>query len=1383
MVNYEKFYLALGMNTPARFKDIRRHPISEFVFPKNSVWHHINPTTTPYEDPSFTKVEDGYVEPVIEFVALSEKVIYKPVIKSRKFKEILDAISIYPNLKVLKKSIAMIPNINTVVIETYDSFKERLIFKDTPAEKYLQTLSYLASVIKRIEDTAAFSERNHFIPIYINQNEKPSKSIFNIILKRGLNTTYMRIFHVLDQCLMLELMRFSLGEKSIFTGVSSKALSKINFVFRGTTQESVLNLGLMLRMIAQEDDEDSTGTIKPVKAKNILLRMNLVIGDEHIALDHSDDDDDSEITELDYEIESDDDTATQDEVVYDDDLIHNDLSTLENIARKRQSEESIDIDAEPVYNAKPIKPNERTTATAKKLLDKGVLTNAEYNRIANSSHGIDKIPSPDGNGSLADYLNYSQDDLKITSPFRMVDRDTIVDKSLLESTLVDFDSRYIKEFMHKDAIKFALGVQNADVIVRDLRVEEHEDIANHYTQFTMSIELVPGGVQTITFPLPVFDERGVTEIGGVNYYLKKQDGEMPIRKTKKNQVSLTSYYGKLFVERNDAVAYNYSNFLTKFVIRTGMDTDNNTITNVKVGNVFYKHTKLPRSYTAMSEKIVSFTISNEIIHTVLYFDYLNREKLGTETLRIEKEMNGVVVGHTHHGAGRSTNKANRYIVLGMDDVLRTYEEGIIRDLGSFETVINVSGKIPLEYVTVNIFGKPIPIVFLLGYKLGLGTLCKLLKVTPRKVKSGGRLDLANDEFRIRFKNESWVFSKRNATAALIFAGFAKYDKYTSTYSSSLYKDPEVYSLLLSDMGFGKRHYVEMKVIYDMFIDHITQELLAEMKEPTDMVNLFVRAVDLLATDEYPDEGDGNYMRIKGYERVAAGVYSEMVKSVRAMYFKSRSKRSRLDFNPMGVKMHLLTDSAKEVYDEINPVHALKQQEICTLSGHGGRNSDAIAKNIKGFHATDVGVKSESNVDSGNVGVITYLAANPNLTSLRGTRGTMDANVASAANLVSRSALLGVAVDQDDMKRIIFSGIQNSHVIPCAGYEVPPLVTGYEQVLGQQTDDLFSYTAEQAGTVTKLNSRIIEVTYTDGTKKVCRIGTRHGKTKGEVIPHELVTSLKLNDPVKAGDCIVSNTNFFDIDPFLGLAAKTAVMARVALVDDKDNHEDSVSMSIEFCGKMASKHTVVRNVLIDFDKTIHNVATVGDNLEAESKLMYIEDEITSRSDIINERAADILSKLSRNAPSARSGGVVDLIEIRYRGELDDMSPSLRDLAFELDRQLARSRRESNKKVITNRVDESYRVEGNPLEKDQAVIIFYITSNIPTGTGDKYLLGNQMKATNSRVVKGEFKDSRGLPIDMTMAVRSFENRKVNSLKVIGFNIECIRLVQDKLIDMLEE
>jgi hypothetical protein len=62
---------------------------------------------------------------------------------------------------------------------------------------------------------------------------------------------------------------------------------------------------------------------------------------------------------------------------------------------------------------------------------------------------------------------------------------------------------------------------------------------------------------------------------------------------------------------------------------------------------------------------------------------------------------------------------------------------------------------------------------------------------------------------------------------------------------------------------------------------------------------------------------------------------------------------------------------------------VKEKENVTTSGTGGRSKLSQVRRHRAFHESDVGIRSEGNVDSGDVGINYYLTANPNYTSYVG----------------------------------------------------------------------------------------------------------------------------------------------------------------------------------------------------------------------------------------------------------------------------------------------------------------------------------------------------------------------------------------------------------------
>ena len=121
--------------------------------------------------------------------------------------------------------------------------------------------------------------------------------------------------------------------------------------------------------------------------------------------------------------------------------------------------------------------------------------------------------------------------------------------------------------------------------------------------------------------------------------------------------------------------------------------------------------------------------------------------------------------------------------------------------------------------------------------------------------------------------------------------------------------------------------------------------------------------------------------------------------------------------PHDVWTAIVQDPAAALVDDINPIQNLKQKEIITYGGRGGRSGRSMTAEARLYKEGDIGFISESTVDSGDVAVITYMTPNANITSVRGTVRSFDKEKDGSASLVSTSALISPFADRDDPKRV------------------------------------------------------------------------------------------------------------------------------------------------------------------------------------------------------------------------------------------------------------------------------------------------------------------------------------------------------------------------------
>lgn len=340
-------------------------------------------------------------------------------------------------------------------------------------------------------------------------------------------------------------------------------------------------------------------------------------------------------------------------------------------------------------------------------------------------------------------------------------------------------------------------------------------------------------------------------------------------------------------------------------------------------------------------------------------------------------------------------------------------------------------------------------------------------------------------------------------------------------------------------------------------------------------------------------------------------------------------------------------------------------------------------------------------------------------------------------------------------------------MPAVGYEMAPYRTGYEAVTASRVSDFFVFRAKQAGEVTSVKPNMIKVTYEDGSTEGYRLGVKHGKVAGEVIPHGYTTDLTIGHKFQAGHVLAWNTGFYVRDLFSpgNVTQLMGVTATIALTEGNDTLEDGSAISEAFTKKLATPASKEIGILVDATQEVRNLVQVGDELTFNSKLMTIEEGILAGGDKSDESLL-ALSRLSSQNPKAKKGGKVSRIEVFYNGEIEDFSPSLQAIIKADNKRRAKEVKDLNrgKAGKTGQVKEAVFVAGEKLLENTAVIVIYLDYMIASGIGDKDVICNQLKTIHGRLMTGTNQTESGIPIDYRFGGRSVNDRIVRSFIVQG-------------------
>ena len=1076
---------------------------------------------------------------------------------------------------------------------------------------------------------------------------------------------------------------------------------------------------------------------------------------------HGTDQDDLD-TDLTYSDTDDSDPDTDSEADQSQGVIHS-----RGFIQKRRDDSSPDIEADSSSFDTNSSIDDIINGELDSLADSGLIEASEYKRKLKL---LEKSRELKIDGQLISDIAKVDESLLSVDDESMPESITVLDKSMLKSKTSSITAKYTREVLPKDIVSMSEAIQKAGLIITDYEIEKVDDYLDSYQVHTLRVQPVVGAASTLRFRVPNVDKNGYWRVGGKRYLTRTQRSDLPIRKISPTRVALSTYYGKTFVIRSEKKANNYAEWLQTQISYLSI-TEIATVKNLHPANVYHPQVKTPRDYSCIAQGCRSF----EYAGYECIFDTDLKQKYFTDEQIAKYETKGSILF--------GIDKKGSVLFMDRNSSIYSVYNDDITPLGTIKDWLNIdTSKEPIEYAECRIFSKNIPAALVLGYRFGLSELIRKLGCEVRSVLIGSKMNLASHEYPVHFSDETLIFSKDDPLSTMILAGFRAFEKTTRNYSVYTFDKPQVYLKLLEQHNLSVRYLREMDLLFDMFVDPISEQVLKQMNEPTSYTGLVVRSCELLLTDWHHDPLDITQMRLKGYERFAGSVYSEMISAIREHKAKTNRKQAAIDLNPYAVWRSISEDSSKLPADELNPIQQIKETESVTFGGTGGRNSRSMVKSSRVFHPNDAGVISEATKDSSDVAINTYLTADPQITSLRGITKATPIRDLSPTQLVSTSALVSVSGDQDSAQRLNMVSIQQDHAIATKGYKAPYVRTGYEEIIALRASETFAAKAKSEGTITRVTNDFIEVTYSDDTKDSFALGKTYGKSSGmgtsAMIPRTITTHLKVGDKVTPNQVVTYDSAFFAIDKLNPNAViwKNQITARVALLESRQTHEDACSISQELADLLQTQITKVKTVTLNFNEEVRNVLPVGSIVDYDTILLYIEDASIASSSLFDEETLSTLKSLSKQTPRAKAKGIIERIEVLYHGDIQDMSKTLADMAITSDKQLRQEAKAKGLKPYTGQVNEGFRIDGEPMQLDTLVIRFYITGDVVASLGDKVVFGNQLKSVISEVMDSPITTESGAKIDAVFGAQSIFNRIVNSAFTIGTTNRLLELISEQ-------
>lgn len=597
------------------------------------------------------------------------------------------------------------------------------------------------------------------------------------------------------------------------------------------------------------------------------------------------------------------------------------------------------------------------------------------------------------------------------SPIR--DIPSVFDKSYNQNKIKSLDKQYLNDFMVKDSIRVAYSFQKNGYIVEDYSVEETSNILDTTQLHTIKLKSLEGKSTTLKYYLPKINEDGSFKMSGNTYRMRKQRSETPIRKINARRVALSSYYGKLFIDKAYRRNYQFGSWYLRNLYK------NPDVENIVEGETSYPDIKVNNLYGMLSKSIKSFIYNNYLFR----FDYMSRSFDLPEDKVKDLEMNGIIIG-------KSVFTEEDYLVMN-NETYQIYKcnsrTGAMDPWITFEEIIGVESldEGPIEFASMKINGDYVPVVVLLSYYIGLEKLLKALNIkyfvdkhdedSKEKKKLWDKDELKKMK-KINFMDSTLYFQRDHGIGDMVLGGLTSTKAIRETLYSS-WNSRAAFPSVYANLELSPSTQVEINVMENMFIDPMTLSLLKSMKEPETFKGLVLKAAELLVNDNYKHPNDVSGQVVKGYERLNGMLYRSLTRAMVKTEIESIFSNSRLTLDPYDVMKMIKDDSTTVNVDDLNPLATIKQSEDLSYLGMFGRDVITMVKKTRSIHPSEIGIVSEAVKDNGQVGVTAYLTADPNITNMRGSVEGIDASKEGWGKLFSTAGLLTQWGNTDDMKRL------------------------------------------------------------------------------------------------------------------------------------------------------------------------------------------------------------------------------------------------------------------------------------------------------------------------------------------------------------------------------
>lgn len=641
------------------------------------------------------------------------------------------------------------------------------------------------------------------------------------------------------------------------------------------------------------------------------------------------------------------------ENVSDNKKVEDNIENVVNDAVTKKAEEDIDNDKELIDKIYKDLTKNTPTQTSMSKRDE-LLRKAQYDiKIGNTTiKDLDKIKAKDITIENHDVSS------KVSG----------INKNMTNITFNQFEKTYNEKLMKKDIVNaiLALNDKSLPLYIVSIDIKDSSDVLNYKDTYKIVMEDSQRKRHTVTVDIPKFVEDKFLYINGNKMMIKHQSFFYPVVKVSNDTVHITTNYNKVIITRNDRKGVSAVERFKKIVKNNEEVNKRCTFGNVSASNIGHITTI---EYDDLSKMIAEFKSGK----TTIYFNQeAAKEIAAKKEVKLSDEFmfigfEGIDPVYINVNTGKDSR--DRSVV---DVIMESLPDNIQNEF--------LSTRHPkvLTFAQCRIMEKTVKCGVLLAFWCGFSELIKKLKVEYRLENKTPR-ELASNEDYIIFNDCVFIY-KVNTVSSLILTGLSDLD--TSNINIADMDIRETYSPYILKR-FGNT-YIENALMnfYEFLIDPITKEILDDMSMPTDVVDLFIYAINLLGDSQYIPEINQGLSRIRSNEIVAAILYERLAKNY--VLYRNSNGRKKFSVPQNAVMQEVQSQNTVENYSTLNPFLELQMSHYVSSKGFRGSNMDRAYKTEKrSYDKSMTGTISAITSPDGNVGINKQLTLEPRIVNARG----------------------------------------------------------------------------------------------------------------------------------------------------------------------------------------------------------------------------------------------------------------------------------------------------------------------------------------------------------------------------------------------------------------